>query len=302
MYVRVPRVIVTACVVLWSLACSSDPSADATLSNAGNAGNAGMDAGLGATGADSGGSFGHGDAAGSCSANPVAEGCPCSHPGQASPCWTGPANQRHVGACHDGTAQCVASGEFDYWGSCQGEQLDCGTTGSPDAGAAGEGGTGDIGEDSGGTGSTGDGECVPANVVGGMPQCPLGTVPSLSGAGYACCPCKVSDCPTANFGRSYGCCASPVCAGVGHCQQCPASDQQLDPSCGGKIAQDCDDFPEDCDELCCICKTSHGCPACPPGQSNCAGACMDVTSNDNACGACDTVCPSGSHCVSGFCQ
>ncbi len=41
-------------------------------------------------------------------------------------CWTGPPSMRNVGACHDGTEQCVQTGESAQWGPCQGEQTDCG--------------------------------------------------------------------------------------------------------------------------------------------------------------------------------
>ena len=63
------------------------------------------------------------------------QGCSCSQPGTSIACWTGPASQRGVGACHDGTQQCTG-GESATWGACTGEELDCGDAGSADAGAA----------------------------------------------------------------------------------------------------------------------------------------------------------------------
>ena len=45
-----------------------------------------------------------------CGTNPTNPGCACSSAGQSASCWTGPANMRGVGACHDGTAQCLQAG------------------------------------------------------------------------------------------------------------------------------------------------------------------------------------------------
>jgi hypothetical protein len=58
-----------------------------------------------------------------CSPN---EACWCTQPGTTQSCWTGPAADRNVGACHDGTQTCVAMGELAEWGPCEGQQLDCG--------------------------------------------------------------------------------------------------------------------------------------------------------------------------------
>jgi hypothetical protein len=58
-------------------------------------------------------------------------GCGCSSPGQSVACWTGPPTNRNLGACKDGTQQCVSqSGELAMatWGPCTGEQLDCGSS------------------------------------------------------------------------------------------------------------------------------------------------------------------------------
>jgi hypothetical protein len=63
------------------------------------------------------------DAAGGCSSNQ--SGCPCGTAGQTVACWTGPASERNVGACHDGTMTCARSGEFPAWGPCLGEQRIC---------------------------------------------------------------------------------------------------------------------------------------------------------------------------------
>jgi hypothetical protein len=65
--------------------------------------------------------------------NGSAPGCPCTA-GSTIACWTGPTEDRNVGACHDGTQTCQSSGEGEQstWGACQGEQLECGV-GAPDA-------------------------------------------------------------------------------------------------------------------------------------------------------------------------
>jgi hypothetical protein len=63
------------------------------------------------------------DAASSCSG--TQPGCLCATVGQTEACWTGPANQRHVGACRDGTTTCTHSGEFAQWSACVGQVLNC---------------------------------------------------------------------------------------------------------------------------------------------------------------------------------
>jgi hypothetical protein len=63
------------------------------------------------------------DATSGCSAN--LPSCPCTVNGQTAACWTGPANERHFAACHDGTTTCQQTGEFAVWGPCVGEQMVC---------------------------------------------------------------------------------------------------------------------------------------------------------------------------------
>jgi hypothetical protein len=120
------------------------------------------------------GSLGGGDAA-ACSNGVASSGCACTQAGQTAACWTGPADKRNVGMCHDGTTQCVRNGEFTQWGPCQGEQLNCGGTGgngAEDAGGAPDTGTGTGGmgtEDSGGPGHGSNGGepcgCVPGSII-----------------------------------------------------------------------------------------------------------------------------------------
>jgi len=42
-------------------------------------------------------------------------------------------------------------------------------------------------------------------------------------------------------------------------------------------------------------------PTCGTGEAFCGGACIDVQSNNNNCGACGTVCPAGQSCRTGTC-
>jgi hypothetical protein len=124
----------------------------------------GEDASIGAS--QDGGNASLGPGGANCSGS--AAGCTCQQPGQTGACWTGPPSQRHSGACHDGTTQCIKTGEVSVWGPCQGQQLDCGT-GSGDGGGLGEGGGGN--EDAGGPGEGGGGNepgtcaCTPGAVI-----------------------------------------------------------------------------------------------------------------------------------------
>jgi hypothetical protein len=94
--------------------------------------------------------------------------------------------------CHDGTAQCMATGEISQWGPCLGEQLNCG--GGPDAGGGGTqdaggpdtgGGTEDATEP-GGCGQT-ICACVPGAVIGCDEDC-TGNVYCSSSAQKTCLP------------------------------------------------------------------------------------------------------------------
>ena len=49
----------------------------------------------------------------------VDEGCACQG-GAVQSCFLGPPGRRNVGACVDGMQTCVGSGEFTYWGPCEG--------------------------------------------------------------------------------------------------------------------------------------------------------------------------------------
>jgi hypothetical protein len=54
-----------------------------------------------------------------------APGCACTQGTADLACWTGPANQRHVGQCHDGVQHGVGTAEFAQWTACEGEEHLC---------------------------------------------------------------------------------------------------------------------------------------------------------------------------------
>jgi hypothetical protein len=79
------------------------------------------------------GSLGGGPGAPSSCSGGNTQGCPCTA-GTTAACWTGPAEDRNVGACHDGTQTCVSSGQGELtqstWGPCEGQVLQCGQNGA----------------------------------------------------------------------------------------------------------------------------------------------------------------------------
>jgi hypothetical protein len=204
-------------------------------SGAGNPfGGDGSDASVGTSGAGASssgsapGAFG-GDAA-NCD-SPGIPGCSCPTLGRSVACWTGPASQRGVGACHDGTSQCTQVGEIAQWGPCVGEQLNCGSGtgggGSEDAGGGGHGGGGN--EDAGGPGTGGGGSepggcgqtlcaCVPGSVIDCDEDC-TGNVYCSSSAQKTCLPdgtwgvCHevTTKQPTTCTSIGAGCTQSPSC-------------------------------------------------------------------------------------------
>jgi hypothetical protein len=274
-------------------------------------GDGGADGSVGADGGGDVGSFGHdggGADAGNCNpAAPDQTGCRCTTVGQARACYLGPPGTRGVGACHDGTQTCLQNNEFGEYGPCTGVtppgpegctstvDSNCnGLIGCADPKACPGGCPVDAGPDvvvpdSGTT-------CVPPIVSNSGERCPNGYVLGPNGD---CCPCAATDCATNN-----ACCAAPACAGDPSCATCAGS--TLPAICNGNVDVDCDDFTEDCDQLCCPCKPST-CQACPTNQVPCDDGtgtlvCTDVTGNDLQCGACDTTCSAPQHCVNGWCQ
>jgi hypothetical protein len=206
-------------------------------------------------------------------------------PGATRPCYTGAAGTENVGQCHDGTQTCLAGGVWST--SCDGQvtptaeaccdSLDHNCNGLPgcldflscfsasccqtqcNAMAAGPG-------------------CVCPMGSGDTATCPRGMF-GKSGGGIpgwvACCPCTASDCSNA------GCCAETVCAGNSQCNGLTCR-SALPASCNGLVNMDCDDFPEDCDEPCCMCSmcscTATG-DACTTDGDCCSGSCGGTTCN-----------------------
>lgn len=132
-------------------------------------------------------------------------------------CWTGPAADRNVGACHDGLQVCQGTDEFSTWGPCMGEELSCGT----DAGVPPD---------------TEECPCIPGSVIQCSEDCTVGIICSLT-ATKTCLPdqtwspCRedlgVTLAPPGIQCRNmlHGCLASPETGGglgeiyVGDCSQ-----------------------------------------------------------------------------------
>jgi hypothetical protein len=51
----------------------------------------------------------------------------------------------------------------------------------------------------------------------------------------------------------------------------------------------------------CVGDTEYSCVACPPGQLQCNGECVNTANDNSHCGGCATVCELGSNCVDGQC-
>ncbi len=171
--------------------------------------------------------------------------------GQTRPCYTGPSGTENVGTCKDGTQTCVNSA----WSpTCVGQVTPAAENccDNADHNCNGLAGCWDLFL------------CATASCCGTQCQSPLDTgcvCPHGSGdqmtcpvnfhdvhkGGFPgtdeCCRCTTSDCNDVN------CCGSTACgtgAGCGTCHALPSS-------CNGQVSADCDDFPEDCDEPCCLC-------------------------------------------------
>jgi len=246
------------------------------------------------------GGTGGGDAGRCGPGSPDQVGCKCTI-GTGIACYPGPAATRHVGACKDGTQTCQQDNEFGSYGPCTGAVLpgpetctstvdaNCnGLVGCADPTACPGGCPVDAGPDTG--------ACAPPISSDTGIRCPNGTVLDATGN---CCPCTAADCATNN-----ACCVADVCKNTAACATCSTS--TLPAVCKGQVDLDCDDFPEDCDQLCCPCKPAS-CQSCPGDQVPCDDGtgtlvCTDVTSNDSMCGACDTSCSGTTHCVNGWCQ
>jgi hypothetical protein len=173
--------------------------------------------------------------------------------GQMRACYTGPAGTENVGICKDGKQACQGG----HWPSdCPGEVLPEPTENCCDAldhNCNGLPGCFDLFacvtnqccQDK--CKSPLDPGCVCPKGQGDTMTCPLGMHVSHSGGVIGgndeCCPCN--DCKDIN------CCGTDVCKTDSYCKTMDC--KPLPPSCNGQVSADCDDFPEDCDEPCCLC-------------------------------------------------
>jgi hypothetical protein len=187
-----------------------------------------------------------------CATNPVcSSGCT---DGQTRACYDGPAETENVGSCKDGKQTCV-NGKWPT--TCTGEVTPTPTENCCDAldhNCNGAPGCWDFGclfpvpsqccqtqcqnpLDPG---------CVCPKGQGDEETCPVGDHVISKGAPFGtdeCCPC--TDCSDINCCGNSACKNAPACADL-TCRPLPAS-------CNGQVSTDCDDFPEDCDEPCCLC-------------------------------------------------
>jgi hypothetical protein len=178
--------------------------------------------------------------------------------GQMRPCYDGPQGTEGVGLCHGGMQTCMNN----MWPmNCPGEQLPtkencadcldhncnhlpgcldlfscafdaaCQSQCKPDQG------------------------CVCPKGSGEGTTCPEGYLGQSKGGNLCmpgseqCCPCTANDC------GNPGCCGEKVCMGNPKCGGWMC--KPLPMACNGQVGFDCDDFPEDCDVMCCKC--TKGC-------------------------------------------
>jgi hypothetical protein len=242
---------------------------------------------------------------------PDKTGCTCGA-GDTNACYSGPAQTRGVGNCRDGMQTCTG-GEFGTFGPCTGQVLpssegnrcsdlidnDCnGLTDCMDPACANDPACLNVNP-----------SCKNGSSPDSSGRCPMGTYAGFDPNTFAqcCVPCTVNDC------SSHGeCCVAAACAADPSCQGCVMGKPMLDPACQGRVDQDCDDYPEDCDQLCCPCRPASQCTdssgkLCGQGMVPCDDGtstlvCINVTADPNHCGACDYVCSAGQKCISAKCQ
>jgi hypothetical protein len=223
-----------------------------------------------------------------CAADPSCNtGCDA---GQTRKCYDGPAGTENVGVCRDGVQTCSASGT---WGTtCVGEVLpapkeDC--CAAKDMNCNGLPGCFDILPPSFCPIVASCCQPPQCSADAGLPNgcsCPTGsgdtqTCPSgthvVQGPKFAeCCPCSTSDCA-----NDVNCCGTAACANAANCQGLTCT--TLPASCNGQVNTDCDDFPEDCDEPCCLCSQ---CTPCGNTGANCQQAsdcCTPLTCSGGTC-------------------
>jgi hypothetical protein len=189
--------------------------------------------------------------------NAVASSCDA---GETRKCYDGPPKTENVGVCRDGLQTCQPNGTWPA--GCPGEVLpapveDC--CSALDYNCNGLACCNDValpslcfgaaccvpilpcGPDAGL-----DPGCTCPVGAGDTQTCPGGSHIVIQHSFEECCPCTPSDCGTFN-----NCCGTPACADAGACTSLICN--PLPPSCNGQVNTDCDDFPEDCDEPCCLC-------------------------------------------------
>jgi hypothetical protein len=171
--------------------------------------------------------------------------------GQTRPCYTGPSGTENVGACKDGKQTC-ANGQWPT--TCDGQVLPttencCDNSDQNCNGLAGcwdlfVCATAQCCQEQ--CQSPLDPGCVCPKGSGDQMTCPV-NFHDVHKGGFPgtdeCCPCAASDCGDVN------CCGSTACGAASGCGTC----KPLPASCNGQVSADCDDFPEDCDEPCCLC-------------------------------------------------
>ena len=197
-----------------------------------------------------------------CATNPACMTVGCTS-GQTRSCYDGPSGTENTGTCKDGTQICqngkwpsTCSGEvlpsptenccdpLDH--NCNGlpgcfDFLSCFTNACCSASC---------------TASQLSAGCVCPTGSGDSATCPIGDhLVSIAGSvlSQQCCPCTGSDCGDLN------CCAYAVCSGSSSCAGIPCVPaSSLPASCNNQVSTDCDDWPEDCDEPCCLCSECTG--------------------------------------------
>ncbi len=153
-------------------------------------------------------------------------------------------------------------------------------------GTANVGGAGGTNGDGGASSSSSDS----GSTSSGTPGCKQGGS-SCNGFAECCSGTCANDvctaCGTDGNSCDGGCCLGLTCY-YDKCSQCNADDlpcAQSGDCCSGICAQG-------------MCKKLD----CPPGQTDCNGACKDISADVNACGSCNTKCNGGELCCAGKCK
>ena len=199
-------------------------------------------------GSDGGGA--HGDGGGGSCADPGnLAGCGCDTPGAMRACYTGSADTRGKGTCHDGMQACIAGGEFSAWGPCTGDALP-----GVEAGHCMDG----VDNDCNGLVDCKDAACIHDPSCTPMMECaPGSTRPCYDGpqgsAGVGQCKAGSQTCDqTGHWGAA---CAGEVLPG-----------QELF-NCADNIDNDCNGLTDCKDVLACFLDPRCAANACNPGDT-----------------------------------